>query len=90
MSKTSNALLLSDIPNESPQHAYLKGLASKVIFALSLNYFGAVFNRISTRLQELSVSAEENADFSDIRLIEHINVDIDRLTKLLGGNAFSS
>lgn len=74
-----------DIPNDSPQNAHLKNLASKVLFALSLNFFSAVFNRISARLSELSVSVEENPDYSDIELIQHINVDVDRLTKLLNG-----
>ena len=61
----------------------LKNLASKVLFALSLNNFSAVFSRISGRLQELSVSSEEQSDHTDIELIQHINVDIGRLTKLL-------
>ena len=60
----------------------LKTLASKVLFALSLNNFNAVFSRISERLQELSVSNEETSDHTDIELIQHINVDIERLTKL--------
>merc|ERR1719402_988777 len=61
----------------------LRTLASKVLFALSLNNFSAVFSRISGRLQELSVSSEEQSDHTDIELIQHINVDIGRLTKLL-------
>ena len=61
----------------------LRNLASKVLFALSLNNFGAVFSRISGRLQELSVSNEEREDHTDIELIQHINVDIGRLTKLM-------
>lgn len=56
----------------------LKNLASKVLFALSLNNFSAVFSRISGRLQELSVSNEETSDFTDIELIQHINIDIHR------------
>ncbi|KAG7207079.1 hypothetical protein KM043_000959 [Ampulex compressa] len=72
-----------DIPNDNPQNAHLKNLASKVLFALSLNFFNAVFNRISARLQELSNCGDENPDYSDIELIQHINVDVDRLTKLL-------
>lgn len=78
-------ILFPDIPNDSPQNAHLKNLASKVLFALSLNFFSAVFNRISARLQELSVCIEENPDYSDIELIQHINVDVDRLTKILTG-----
>ena len=56
----------------------LKSLASKVLFALSLNNFSAVFSRISGRLQELSVSNEETSDYTDIELIQHINIDIGR------------
>ncbi|GBP42984.1 Neurofibromin [Eumeta japonica] len=61
----------------------LKQLSSKVLFALSLNFFNAVFNRISARLQELASSSEENPDYSDIELIQHINVDILKLIRLL-------
>ena len=56
----------------------LKNLSSKVLFALSLNNFSAVFSRISGRLQELSVSNEETSDYTDIELIQHINIDIGR------------
>lgn len=56
-----------------------------MLFALSLNFFNAVFNRISARLQELAKSGDENADYSDIELIQHINVDVYRLTRLLNG-----
>ena len=56
----------------------LKNLASKVLFALSINNFNAVFSRISGRLQELSVSNEETNDYTDIELIQHINIDISR------------
>ncbi|KFB53342.1 AGAP003140-PA-like protein [Anopheles sinensis] len=73
-----------DIQNENNQNATsLKALASKVLFALSQNHFGAVFNRISARLQELSTCSEENPDYSDIELIQHIDLDVHRLTKLL-------
>ncbi|XP_043264316.1 neurofibromin isoform X1 [Colletes gigas] len=72
-----------DVPNDSLQNIHLKNLASKVLFALSLNFFNAVFNRISARLQELAKCGDENADYSDIELIQHINVDVDRLTRLL-------
>lgn len=41
------------------------------------------------RLQELSTSStEENPDYSDIELIQHINVDVNRLIKLLNGKNF--
>ncbi|CAL4066374.1 unnamed protein product, partial [Meganyctiphanes norvegica] len=75
----------SDYPNDNPMVPQLKSLASKVLFALSLNNFNAVFSRISLRLQELSTSStqEENPDYSDIELIQHINVDVIRLIRLL-------
>lgn len=57
------------------------------MFALSLNFFNAVFNRISSRLQELAKCGDETADYSDIELIQHINVDVYRLTKLLNGSS---
>lgn len=76
-----------DIQSESnPNATSLKALASKVLFALSQNHFGAVFNRISARLQELSACSEENPDYSDIELIQHIDLDVVKLTKLLTGN----
>lgn len=37
-------------------------------------------------MQELSNSNEENPDFVDIELIQHINLDVTRLIKLLNGN----
>lgn len=40
------------------------------------------------RLQELSACNEENPDYSDIELIQHINVDVVRLTKLLSGKLY--
>ncbi|KAF5281228.1 hypothetical protein FQR65_LT14821 [Abscondita terminalis] len=72
-----------DMPSETPHSHAIKLLASKVLFALSINFFNAVFGRISSKLQELSSCPDENPDFSDIELIQHINVDISRLTKLL-------
>ncbi|XP_061381532.1 neurofibromin isoform X2 [Danaus plexippus] len=73
-----------DIHSETSVHnTLLRQLASKVLFALSPNFFNAVFNRISARLQELASSSEENPDFTDIELIQHVNVDILRLIRLL-------
>lgn len=60
----------------------IKSLASKVLFALSVNFFNAVFNRISSKLQELASCPDENPDYSDIELIQHINVDVGRLIRL--------
>ena len=42
-------LVSADLPNENVMVNQLKALASKVLFALSLNNFNAVFSRISSR-----------------------------------------
>lgn len=75
-----------DVNENNPNAQSLKALASKVIFALSHNHFNWVFSRILARLQELSVTSEENPDFSDIELIQHIDLDVPRLIKLLTGS----
>ena len=41
--------VFADLPNENAMVNQLKALASKVLFALSLNNFNAVFSRISSR-----------------------------------------
>ncbi|XP_053310942.1 neurofibromin isoform X1 [Spea bombifrons] len=69
---------------EGNQHAAeLRMSASGVLFSLSCNNFNAVFSRISTRLQELTVCSEDNADVHDIDLIQYINVDCSKLKRLL-------
>ncbi|XP_042235752.1 neurofibromin-like isoform X1 [Homarus americanus] len=76
--------IVPGLQSENPMVNQLKNLASKVLFALSVNNFNAVFNRISVRLQELSASnTDETQDLTDIELIQHINVDVFRLIKLL-------
>lgn len=74
--------------HDSSCSTQLKNLASKVLFALSINFFNAVFNRISGKLQELSSSSEENPDCTDLELIQHINFDVVKLTRLLQGLLF--
>ena len=62
---------LLDMPNDNSNMVnQIRILTSKVLFALSVNNFSAVFSRISGRLQELSVSNEENPDHTDIELIQ--------------------
>ena len=46
-------------PDNSNMVNQIRQLTSKVLYALSVNNFSAVFSRISSRLQELSVSSEE-------------------------------
>ncbi|XP_065165550.1 neurofibromin isoform X2 [Atheta coriaria] len=72
-----------DMSNDNPTIHAIKVLASKVLFALSVNFFNSVFSRISSKLQELASCPDENPDYSDIELIQHINVDQTRLTRLL-------
>ncbi|XP_012162697.1 neurofibromin isoform X2 [Ceratitis capitata] len=69
--------------DNNPNAAQLKAIASKVLFALSQNHFSAVFNRISARIQELITCSDENPDYCDIELIQHIDMDLNKLTKLL-------
>ncbi|OXB79091.1 UNVERIFIED_CONTAM: hypothetical protein H355_005967 [Colinus virginianus] len=69
---------------EGNQHAAeLRNSASGVLFSLSCNNFNAVFSRISTRLQELTVCSEDNADVHDIELLQYISVDCSKLKRLL-------
>ncbi|XP_053543134.1 neurofibromin isoform X7 [Ictalurus punctatus] len=69
---------------EGQQHAtQLRSSASAVLFSLSCNNFSAVFSRISTRLQELTVCTEDTVDVHDIELIQYINVDCSKLKRLL-------
>ena len=73
-----------DMPNDNSNMVnQIRSLTSKVLYSLSVNNFSAVFSRISSRLQELSVCNDENPDHVDIELIQHIDVDMQRLTKLL-------
>ncbi|KAM9801137.1 neurofibromin isoform 1-T1 [Neosynchiropus ocellatus] len=69
---------------EGHQHAAeLRVSASAVLFSLSCNNFNAVFSRISTRLQELTVCLEDTVDVHDIELMQYINVDCSKLKRLL-------
>ncbi|XP_029025963.1 neurofibromin isoform X1 [Betta splendens] len=69
---------------EGHQHAAdLRASASAVLFSLSCNNFNAVFSRISTRLQELTVCSEDNVDVHDIELMQYISVDCSKLKRLL-------
>ncbi|XP_053097469.1 neurofibromin isoform X2 [Pangasianodon hypophthalmus] len=68
--------------------AELRSSASGVLFSLSCNNFNAVFSRISTRLQELTVCSEDTVDVHDIELIRYINVDCSKLKRLLQETVF--
>ncbi|XP_048375268.1 neurofibromin-like isoform X2 [Sphaerodactylus townsendi] len=74
---------------EGNQHAAeLRSSASGVLFSLSCNNFNAVFSRISTRLQELTVCSEDNADVHDIELLQYISVDCAKLKRILQETVF--
>ncbi|XP_026536220.1 neurofibromin isoform X2 [Notechis scutatus] len=74
---------------EGNQHATeLRNSASGVLFSLSCNNFNAVFSRISTRLQELTVCSEDNADVHDIELLQYISVDCIKLKRILQDTVF--
>ncbi|KAK7488237.1 hypothetical protein BaRGS_00020544 [Batillaria attramentaria] len=73
---------LNQPTDNNPLALQLRNLASEVLFALSLNNFTAVFNKISAKLVAL-VQVEDSSDLSDLELIQHMNMDLSRLTKLL-------
>ncbi|XP_016125031.1 neurofibromin-like isoform X1 [Sinocyclocheilus grahami] len=68
--------------------AELRNSACGVLFSLSCSNFSAVFSRISTRLQELTVCSEDNVDVHDIELIQYINVDCCKFKRLLQETVF--
>ncbi len=73
-----------DMPNDSSNMVnQIRTLASKVLYALSVNNFAAVFSRFTFRLSELSTSSEENPDHTDIELIQHIDMNLANLTRVL-------
>jgi neurofibromin 1 len=63
----------------------VKQLASDVIFALSVNNFNALFNKILSRLEETNEDFQNDnpAIINDLELIQHINFDMVKLTRLL-------
>lgn len=77
--------LPDDKSENASNAAALRSLSSKVLFALSQTHFGAVFGRITSRLQEVSTSNDEAPDYSDIDLIQHVDLNVHRLLKLLAG-----
>ena len=74
---------------------HVRQLASRIIFALSVNNFNALFGKVLTRLEDVaaddyqqsggsSSGAESNPLVTyDLELIQHINFDMSKLTRLL-------
>ncbi|RNA20784.1 neurofibromin isoform X2 [Brachionus plicatilis] len=65
--------------------AQVRQLASNVIFALSVNNFNALFCKILSRLEEPSDDFQTDNPMTlyDLELIQHINFDMAKLTRLL-------
>lgn len=78
-------MIFLDLPSENATVQTIRVLASKVLFALSMNFYNSIFNRICVKLQEMSTITEEMTDFSDIELIQHINLDFTGLKTLITG-----
>uniref|UniRef100_F6W3W9 Uncharacterized protein n=1 Tax=Ciona intestinalis TaxID=7719 RepID=F6W3W9_CIOIN len=68
---------------DNPALSQLQSSASHVLYRISRNNFTVVFARISSRLQELTLSNDELADLSDLFLIQHIYLDLERISKIL-------
>ncbi|PAA68954.1 hypothetical protein BOX15_Mlig013644g1 [Macrostomum lignano] len=68
----------------SKMNGELLTLASRVIYALSVNNFNTVFNRILSSLN-LSTSELEDADcqISELELIQYLSMDLTRLSRLI-------
>ncbi|KAF5396473.1 Neurofibromin, partial [Paragonimus heterotremus] len=61
----------------------LINLVSQVLYALSTQYFNAVFNRISNCLA-LAAQDESSGDLaSELELIQHLNLDMRKLARLV-------
>ncbi|KAF8561216.1 hypothetical protein P879_06676, partial [Paragonimus westermani] len=61
----------------------LINLVSQVLYALSTQYFNAVFNRISNCLA-LAAQDESSGDLaSELELVQHLNLDMRKLARLI-------
>ena len=74
-----------DVPIENSHAQQTKILASKCLFALSQSHFSSCFNRISARIQEITSAGDESSDYADLELIQYVDLDMEKLTKLLQG-----
>ncbi|XP_076800619.1 neurofibromin-like isoform X2 [Clavelina lepadiformis] len=73
--------LLHQPLNDKPVLTQLQASASRVLYCISQNNFNVVFSRISTRIHDLNM--DDLADLSDLDLLQHIYIDLSRITKLL-------
>nr|CAB3264303.1 neurofibromin [Phallusia mammillata] len=61
----------------------LRTSAIQVLYCISQNNFNIVFNRIATRLNDLSKNPDDVYDLCDLDLIKHVHIDVSRLTRLI-------
>ncbi|CAF4510371.1 unnamed protein product [Rotaria socialis] len=74
---------LLNVPGDGITVQQVRQLASNVLFALSVNNFGTLFSKVVSRLECLIVSGDETCEAGDLDLIQHMNVDMLKLTRLL-------
>ncbi|CAF4101191.1 unnamed protein product, partial [Rotaria sp. Silwood2] len=74
---------LLNVPGDGITVQHVRQLASNVLFALSVNNFSTLFSKVVSRLECLIASGDETYEAGDLDLIQHMNVDMLKLTRLL-------
>ncbi|CAF0862260.1 unnamed protein product [Didymodactylos carnosus] len=74
---------LLNVPGDGVTVQHVRQLASHVLFALSVNNFSTLFSKVVSRLECLIASGDETCEAGDLDLIQHMNVDMSKLTRLL-------
>ncbi|CAF1287270.1 unnamed protein product [Adineta steineri] len=74
---------LLNVPGDGITVQHVRQLASNVLFALSVNNFSILFSKVVSRLECLIASGDETCEAGDLDLIQHMNVDMLKLTRLL-------
>lgn len=59
--------------------------AGRVLFYISASNWATVFSRLKARLHFLALTSDENADSSEIRLLEYYNLNAKRLSNIIQG-----
>ncbi|CAF1155856.1 unnamed protein product [Didymodactylos carnosus] len=80
--KTIDSTLLN-VAGDGVTVQHVRQLASHVLFALSVNNFSTLFFKVVSRLKCLIASGDETCEAGDLDLIQHMNVDMSKLTRLL-------
>ncbi|CAF1273405.1 unnamed protein product [Rotaria sordida] len=74
---------LLNVPGDGITVQHVRQLASNVLFALSVNNFSTLFSKVVSRLECLIATGDETYEAGDLDLIQHMNVDMLKLTRLL-------